>query len=305
MCLIRHCVLRFHRYCPVFLLFASLTVSGQTHSEQVLLIGTIQNRTGNPGYDGIHLTLHKLLADLPRFPRTVLDTQVRIDSFPDEPSFLRARSINASYILWGRIVNSHPGPGISLHILDMKQASVSHITMMIDRDDNRGRVAETVRSKLQLWLRRTTMIQLIITTRPAAVTVLLDGKTMGSTPYEGMVQPGTYRLELKKSPFLPVRMPVSFISGNTYQYDFSLNQKMRKTDRRSVVRWLGISLACLGAGGIAHWQYDRAREQYLEAVPPADFNRLHNRAVALNIGRSVLFSAGGTALGVMIFRVIF
>jgi hypothetical protein len=128
---------------------------------------------------------------------------------------------------------------------------------------------------------------------------------MGSTPFEGMVQPGTYRLELKKRPFIPIQIPVSFISGNTYQYDFSLNEKVKKTDKRSTIRWLGISVACLGTGGVAHWQYERARERYKEAVPPDDFDRLHNRAVALNVGRSVLFGAAGAALGVMVFQVVF
>jgi hypothetical protein len=120
-----------------------------------------------------------------------------------------------------------------------------------------------------------------------------------------MVQPGTYRLELKKRPFLPVRIPVSFISGNTYQYDFSLGEKVKKTDKRSIVRWLGISVACLGAGGVAHWQYEHARERYQEAVPPADLDRLYYRTVALNVGRSILFGAAGATLGVMVFKVVF
>ena len=63
--------------------------------------------------------------------------------------------------------------------------------------------------------------------------------------------------------------------------------------------------ACLGAGGVAHWQYERALERYRDAVPPADFDRLYNRAVALNNSRSVLFGAGGATLGVTIFRVVF
>jgi hypothetical protein len=186
----------------------------------------------------------------------------------------------------------------------MKQVSESHIAIMTNRNEDRTIIAETLRSKLQLWLQRTTMVQLIVTTRPAAASVLLDGKAMGATPFEGMVQPGTYRLELKKKLFLPIRMPVSFISGNTYQYDFSLNEQVKKTDKRSIVRWLAISVACLGAGGIAHWQYEGARERYRQAVPPADFDKLYNRAVALNVGRGVLFGAGGVSLGVMVFEVV-
>ena len=301
-----HCKLfRCYLYAMVLFIMAPLTVFGQIHSASVLMIGCLRNETANAEYDNIHCTLQGLLADLPRFPRTLLDTTITVDSFPDEASLLKARNVNADYVLWGLVDSFEPGIGISLHILDMAQASVSHITIMINRNDDGKTVAETIRSKLLLWLQRTTMVQLIVTTSPAAASVLLDGKPLGSTPFEGMVQPGTYRLELKRKPFLPILLPVSFISGNTYQYDFALNTDEKKTDRVSVVKWLGISVVCLGAGGGAHWQYGRARERYRAAVPPADFDRLYHRAVAWEVGRDLLFAAAGAALTGMIFKVVF
>ncbi|MBN1307578.1 MAG: PEGA domain-containing protein [Chitinispirillaceae bacterium] len=287
------------------LLAAMPPASGQMQSEPAMLLGCIRNETTHREFDGIHGALGSLLTDLPEFPRTILDTTVRVDSFPDETSLLKARAMNAAYILWGVVDSGESGPGIAIVILDMKQGSVSHLRISINRNESDKEVAEMVRSKLQLWLQRTTMVQLIVTTNPSAASVLLDGRPLGSTPFEGMVQPGTYRLELRKKPFIPMHMPISLISGNTYQYDFALNSDEKKTDRISVVKWLGVSIACLGTGGGAHWQYSHARERYREAVPPADFDRLYNRAIACEIGRDVLFAAAGTALTVMILKVVF
>ena len=293
-----------YRYPLLCLMAIFLPSIGQVRAETVMLLGCIRNETVYPQCDGVHYTLHRLMAELPEFPRTVLDTTVRVDSFPDETSLPKGRLVNAAYMLWGLVDSSGSGPVISLHILDMVQASVSHIMIMFNRTDDGTVIAETVRSKLLLWLQRTTMVQLIVTTSPAAASVLLDDRALGATPFEGMVQPGTYRLELRNRHFLPIQIPVSFISGNTYQYDFTLNTKGKKNDNRQVVRWLGISAAFLGAGGGAHWQYDRARMDYRNAVPPSDFDRLYRKTIAWKIGRDVLFAAAGTALGVMVFQVV-
>ncbi|MBN1576898.1 MAG: PEGA domain-containing protein [Chitinispirillaceae bacterium] len=300
-----HALFRPYRRSMILLVMASLSVSGQMRPEAILLLGCIRNETTHREYDGIHTALNRLLADLSQFPRTILDTAVRVDSFPDEASLFRARDMNAAYMMWGVVDSSESGPGITIDILNMGQGTVSHIRISINWNESGDAVAETVRSKLQLWLQRTTMVQLIVTTRPPAAAVLLDDASIGETPFEGMLHPGTYRLELKKKPFLPMHIPVSFISGNTYQYDFALSTDEKKTDKRSVVGWLSLSVACLGAGGGAHWQYDRARERYREAIPPADFDRLYNRAIVWEIGRDILFAAAGAALGVMMVRVVF
>ena len=301
-----HCILfRCYLCTPIIFFMAPSLLFGQMHSGTALLLGCIRNETAHREYDGIHGALGRLLAGLQNFPHAVLDTSLRVDSFPDEASLLKARAMNAAYILWGVVDSGESGPGIAIDILDMAQGSVSHLRISINRNESGKAVAETVRSKLQLWLQRTTMVQLIVTTNPAAASILLDGKPLGSTPFEGMVQPGTYRLELRKKPFFPMHIPVSFISGNTYQYDFTLNADEKKADRAAAVKWLGISVACLGAGGVAHWQYTDTRTKYREAVPPADFNRLYNRAIAWEIGRDVLFAAAGAALTVMTVKVVF
>ncbi|MBN1759934.1 MAG: PEGA domain-containing protein [Chitinispirillaceae bacterium] len=294
---------RSHRYAMILCIMAALPVLGQIPTE-LLLLGCIRNETTYQEYDGIHLILDRQLVDIPRFPRIILDTAAYIDSFPDEVSLLKAREMNAAYMMWGVIDSSEPGPGITIDILDMGQGSVSQIRLSIGRNEGSEAIAGMVRSKLQLWLQRTTMVQLIVTTLPTAAAVLLDDMMIGSTPFEGMVEPGTYRLELKKKTYPSIQIPVSFISGNTYHYDFALNTGEKKVDKRSIVKWLGVSVACFCAGGVAHWQRSRVQEHYRGATPPADFDRLYNRAVAWDVGRDILFAAGGAAFGVVIVKVV-
>jgi hypothetical protein len=278
----------------------------QVSPESTVLLGKFQNRTGSKELSDIQGLLYKLLSGLPEFPRTILDTALRIDSFPDERSLLNAREMNAAHIIWGSIDSGESGQGITIDILDMVQGSVSHIRTTINRNDNDETVAEMVRSKLQFWLQRTTMVQLIVTTQPPVAQVLLNDTPIGETPFEGLVHPGTYHLELEKNGLLPVRIPASFISGNTYQYDITLGTTEQKIDKRTIFKWLGISVALLGAGGMAHLQQEHAFAKYREATPPnADFNGLYRKAAAWNIGRDVLFAAAGATTCMMIFQAVF
>jgi hypothetical protein len=290
----------------VFLLGVVIaSIDGQTPSQPMVLLGSILNKTASAKYSGIHSALRLLLADLPQFSRTIVDTTLSADSFPNEASLMKARGLNTAYMLWGVVDSAESGLGISLKILDMKQGSVSHIRIMITQNENAHAIAEMVLSKLKLWLQRSTMVQLIVTTHPTAAGISLDGKHVGSTPFEGMVQPGTYHLKMTKKAQAPIQFPVSFISGNTYQYDFTMSSLERKTDHRPVLKWLAVSVACLGAGIVANIERDHAQARYREATPPADFDRLHNNTVAWEVGRDVLFAAAGAALCVMVIQVGF
>ena len=294
-----------YRHAIITFLLAIVLSYGQNPPEQTVLLGSIQNKTASANYSHIHFVLHRLLVDLPQFPQMLLDTTLGIDSFPNEISLTKARALNASYMMWGVVDSSEPGLGISFHILDMKLGSLSHIRVMINKNESGKAIAEMVRSKIKLWLQRSTMVQLIVTTQPTEAGVLIDGNHVGSTPFEGMVQPGSYRLELSKKAHTPIRFPVSFISGNTYQYDFTMNPITKKTDKRSAIKWVGLSVVCLGGGVAAHMRRDRALARYREATPPADFNRLHNNAVAWEIGRDLLFAAAAAALCGIVFQVGF
>ncbi len=295
----------FLRKAIVYLLFASAAFC-QTARESVLLLCRVENRTVNGEYGEIHQALGELLSGIAGFPRIVLDTTIGIDSFPEEGDLFKARQLNVSYMIWGDVDTGDPGPGISLGILDMDQGKVSHIRTTIEWKDDRSFVAEMIRSKLLLWFQRTTMAQLIVATRPSGASVLIDGSPVGESPFEGMVHPGTYNLELTRKGYPGIRMPVSFVSGNTYQYDMALGTMGRKFGRRPVFVWLGISAALLGAGGIAHFQHVRAYSRYHDATPPdADFSKLYRKAAAWNAGRYGLIAAGGAGVCMTFVMAVF
>lgn len=279
--------------------------NGKALPEMVLLLGNISNKTTVIEYDTLSNTLSELLTQSPSFPKTVLDRMIQVDSFPNEDALIKAQSLSASFILWGSIESYEYGSSVTLKIMDMAQASVAHIQIMIKGNEDGITIAEMIRSKLLLWLRRTTMVQLIITTTPDPADVLLDNKEIGITPFEGMVQPGTYKLELLKKSYTPVRIPVSFISGNTYQYDFSLSTTEKKKDVRSVVKWLSVPVTFLGAGVISHWQTERAIKKYRNAKPPEDFDHLYDVANAWNVSRDVSFAVAGISLGVIVIKAVF
>lgn len=294
-------------YIGLILLLTVLSGYGQTKKGISLVLGSIDNKTSRNEYDNINTSLNRILDGYPLFPETILDTMLSIDSMPDESVILEARNLDASYILWGRIDSSEYGFSINLKVFDMFQASTAHIGILIKGSEKKNDVAEIIRSKLLMWLRRITMAQLIISTTPSAAIILLNDKEIGTTPFEGMVQPGTFSLGLVKKTFSPIKMPVSFICGNTYQYDFKLENSdtVAIKDKRSVIGLLTASMLCAGAGGAAHFFQERAIKQYRNALPPADFDRLYHKAVAWNAGRNTLWAAAGVSLCGMLLKVIF
>lgn len=297
--------LRFLFLC-IIISFASRTCySDDNLPRQILLLGSILNRTDIKKCDTLDIELNRLISGNSSFPEIVFKPEIIVDSFPDENTLLTARDLNASYILWGTIDNSAYGFNVTLKILEMSLASVAHIQIFANKDENMVTISEMLLSKLLLWLRRTTMIQLIITTDPKPVDVILDGKEIGTTPFESMIQPGTYKLELHKKNYHPIRIPVSFISGNTYQYDFSLSPIDKNINKRSQIKWLSIPLTFLGAGIIANLQKANVYEKYHSAKPPADFDNLYRKANNWNICRNIMFSAAGLSFSVIVIKVIF
>lgn len=290
----------------IFLLFTLFSIYGQSNKETVLVLGVISNKTTKSEYDKLNLVLHKTLESHPLFPVTILDPLFLVDTVPDESAIIRARNLDALYILWGSIDTSEYGLSITLKIFDMSQASTAHIGMVINGDEKKEEIADILRSKLLMWLRRTTMVHLIISTTPGAATVLLDNKEIGFTPFEGMVQPGTFSLELTKRPFSPIKIPVSLISGNTYQYDITLGKSdsAHIKGKQTVIRLLTVSLLCAGAGFGCHYFQELSMREYRTALPPSDFNHLYHRAVSWNIARNTLLATAGVTICGMIFKMI-
>lgn len=270
-----------------------------------ILLGSVRNKTTLSEFDSIHSCIYRQLTTLPVSYKIKHDTTLVVDSFPDDASLIKAREMQAEYMLWGTIDGGDAGPGIVVTILDMVKGGMSHIRISVDPRENSVSVAGRVVSKLQLWLQRSTMVQLIVTTQPPAAKLLLDRTAIGETPFEGMVNPGTYRLELEKKGTVSVKIPASFLSGNTYQYDITLGNQEKGINRGPVFRWLGISLGCLGAGGISHYQYLRAQQKYREAIPPDDFDALYRNASIWSAGRTALYAAAGAAACMVLIRAVF
>jgi len=289
-----------------FLLYTIFSTYGQANKKNVMVLGVISNKTIKSDYEKLNILLYKALENHPFSPDVILDSLFYFDSVPDESAIIRARNLNALYILWGSIDSSDSGLSITLKIFDMSQATTSHIGLMINGNEKKEEITNILRSKLLMWLRRTTMVHLIISTIPENATVLLDDKEIGFTPFEGMVQPGTFSLELTKKPFSPIKIPVSFISGNTYQYDIILGKSdsVNIKDKRAVIRLLAMSLLCTGAGCGCHYFQDRSMRKYRTALPPSDFNTLYRRAVTWNIARNTLFTAAGVTICGMFFKMI-
>lgn len=286
--------------------FTIFTIYGQTQKEIVLVIGAIINKTTKNDYDKLNLVLHETLKSYPLFPVTILDPSILVDSVPDDSVILRAHNLNASYIIWGSIDTSENDLAVTLKIFDMSQASSAHIGMMINGNEKTEEIADLLRSKLLMWLRRMTMVHLIISTTPEAATVLLDSKEIGSTPFEGMIQPGTFSLELTKKSFNSIKIPVSFISGNTYHYDITLGKSDSAyfENKRAAKRLLAVSLLCTGAGFGAHYFQERSMREYRSALPPSDFNHLYRKAVSWNVARNTLWVIAGVAICDMFLKMI-
>ena len=267
--------------------FTIFTIYGQTKKEIVLVIGAIINKTTKNDYDQLNLVLHKTLKSYPLFPVTILDPSILVDSVPDDSVILRAHNLNASYIIWGSIDTSDNDLAVTLKIFDMSQASSAHIGMMINGNEKTEEIADLLRSKLLMWLRRMTMVHLIISTTPEAATVLLDSKEIGSTPFEGMIQPGTFSLELTKKSFNSIKIPVSFISGNTYHYDITLGKSdSAYFENTRCQKAFSCIIALPGAGFGAHYFQERSMREYRSALPPSDLTNLYRKAVSWNVARN-------------------
>ncbi len=289
----------------MILTFLLVSVStGGPGPYRVFLMGALKNNTDRSGFNDLGVSLSSLLSNCDDF-KLIHAPMLIVDSIPGEKILLEARRTKASHILWGSLDRLHHGFNITLKIMEMERGAVAHIQVLVGNDENKEAIAELIRSKLMMWLRRTTMSQLIITTKPSAVCVVLDGKNVGTTPFEGMVQPGTFQLELNKKDYVPVRMPVSFISGNTYQYDLTLSQFVKEPDNGHIIRLLAAATACCGAGIFSHYKYKSAYNRYRDARPPANFDRLYKGATAWRAAEYGFFSLSGAALGVILVKAVF
>lgn len=288
-----------------FLLFSASGNNLINSKESNLLIGIIRNQTMEQELDSLGSALNRLLSEQKQFLKTFFDPDLLVESFPDESALVEARKMEIDYVIWGEIDSCNYGFSITLIVLSMSGGKTAHINVIAGRNDKETEIAEILRSKLLLWFNRTEMVQLIISTSPSSASILMDNNELGLTPYEGMVNPGTYSLKLIKKPYMPIEIPVSFISGNTYQYDFTLKASESNMDKRSVLKWLGLSLLLTAGGGTAHYFQQHAIEEYKKAKPGADFDHLYNKALVWTITRDILWVSAGFSFGLMIFKIVF
>ncbi|MBN1604768.1 MAG: PEGA domain-containing protein [Chitinispirillaceae bacterium] len=280
-------------------------VYAQDNTQNTVLLGNIRNNTAKPLFNDLSTAIHDRISTSIVSIRTVLDTFSLIDSVPDQSMVVSARDCNAAYIVWGSADTLAGGCLINLRVQNINSGGITHFRILMDCDESKGLVVSAVVSKLQFWLERILMAHITVMTEPPAVTLLLDGAPLGTTPFEGLVQPGNYTLEMRKTPLLPLRIPVTFSSGTSYHYDFNLTGGGTDRDRRSALRWLAGASLCFVAGTGAAYMRSLSIDSYIKAKPPSDFDRLHAISVAWNITTIALFSAGGAAICTSIFKVVF
>ncbi|MFW5960288.1 MAG: PEGA domain-containing protein, partial [Chitinivibrionales bacterium] len=240
------------------------------------------------------------------FPKVIHSDTTSVDSFPAEGIIIKAKEHSASHILWGEVDSSEYGVAVELGILKMEDGSVSRINVFLKDGEGRKEVVEILESKLIHWYQRSSMVQLIITTSPPGADIYLDTENIGESPYESMIQPGTYELKLEKQGYVLQKIPVSFINGNTYQYDFTISKlNSRDDNRKTFIKFMSISAVCAGLGAVAYIQRNRAYKEYQEAEPPADFDGLYTKAAAWNAAGSVMFVGSGISISVLVLKLVF
>ncbi|MCA9709099.1 MAG: PEGA domain-containing protein [Myxococcales bacterium] len=87
---------------------------------------------------------------------------------------------------------------------------------------------------------------------PAGATVTLDGVAVGTTPYEGEVDPGTHAVELTLDGRQPAQQRIDVLGGGTSVVDLPLARRSGLAPRTTeLVGWvaIGVGVAAL-AGGI-------------------------------------------------------
>jgi len=283
-----------------------INVYGEDESDNLIYMCSIRNKTGEQDYNSLANELIAGINGSVLFPGSVHSDTTQVDSFPEERIIIKAKRHNASFILWGEVVYTEYGVAVELGILKMKDGSVSRINLFLKEGEGRKEVIETLESKLIHWYQMSSMVQLIITTSPPGADIYLDTENIGESPYESMVQPGTYDLRLEKQGYVSQNIPVSFLSGNTYQYDFTISKEDPKDDiRKTFIKFMSISALCAGLGAVAYIQRNRAYKEYQEAEPPADFDGLYTKASAWNAAGSVMFVGSGISISVLVLKLGF
>ncbi|MFH1760883.1 MAG: PEGA domain-containing protein [bacterium] len=225
----------------------------------------------------------------------VFDDRICPDSFPDETQILKAREYNADQLIWGRVDSTEQGLKLSIIILNLANGRTGNINIALMKNPARSTVLQTIEQKLWSFFQRQYMAQLIISTAPSMAKIFIDSMESGITPFETLIDPGTYNLNMEKEGYIPSRQTLTFLAGNTYQYSIPLMEKNPGRRYRIPKKCASGTLISAAVSGLLHWRYAKARNAYMDYMGnTAEIPGLYNRAVAWEILRDI--SLGGTAV---------
>ena len=158
--------------------------------------------------------------------------------------------------------------------------------------------------------------QVHISSEPPGAQVLLDGATVGATPWSGPVEAGSHRLELTHPGHAPVRRDLEVRAGEPMQLQLALTPERalagetlkEEGPRRRTWTWVAAGAAGVAAAGavtLGMMARSDSRELLGGRHEQAEAQRLHDSAVSKSRTANVLYAVAGVAgaAGVTLFFV--
>ena len=303
---IKQCMKRFGLIIFLFL----LTFSDYTYPETAptnIVFGCILNRSSRVELSHLESELikKKNFKWRPDNQDVILDTLNCQDSFPSEDRIRHAKDLNAKQLIWGSVDSNAQGFSLTLNILKLSDGSESSIRVVLLERLDRVAIAEILEQKLWAWFRRMEMSQLIISSLPSGAAVLIDSTQTGQTPFETLLEPGTYRMQVTLNDHLPFLQTITLLPGNSYQYSIPLLEKNPGRRYRVPGQWIAASLCSFALCGLFQAGYVNALSDYHALRPPADFNAGYNRVRMWEISRDVSITASLVVSAMTIKKIFF
>ncbi|MBN1600104.1 MAG: PEGA domain-containing protein [Chitinispirillaceae bacterium] len=284
----------------ILLVFFILPSSG---SEIRILFTPVVNNTGDSTLNTLGAMLFGHFTENRGVYLWLAEDESVVDSFPSEHLLDKARSANAGYIIWGCFDTMNTDNFLRVHIFEMSSGIVNNIEIGIQKNQNRIILADILLSKITLALKRSMMSHLIITSNPKGAELYIDSVFVGTTPYEELVDPGSYTINVRKEAYEHFWQKASFLRNNTYQYHIPLKSRTAVVEDNGMRRWL-VATVLLSAGTAASFiMRQRSFDRYRYATPPGNFDALFRNAMGFNIASYCFAGVTTVSLSITIVKV--
>lgn len=170
----------------------------------------------------------------------------------------QARARGRTHVLLPSLEQHGPDHHIHIEVVEVDSGAVIIVTNEICEICGEDEVVRTVADEAAELIPRLRRLEveparLVISGRPSGATVEIDGREVGTLPWEGEVEPGEHALRISQEGYVALRRSITASRGLQELVDMNLQPEPRIDDPRArrVRIGVGSGLVAVGVVGVA------------------------------------------------------